>query len=221
MNHTPDELEKIYDLRFSETAAYRKRVWSVLCEEIFQAYVPANAAVLDLGCGYGEFINQIRASERHGMDLNPASRAHLAADVIFHEQDCSASWPIAPGSLDLVFSSNFLEHLPDKASLLRTLGEVFSALKPGGRLIAVGPNVRFLGGSYWDFLDHHVVLSDRSLSEALELTGFRIEQMHPRFLPYTLVNTREVPDIIIRMYLRCRLLWLWKGRQFLAIATRI
>ncbi len=221
MNHTPDELEKIYDLRFAESAAYRKRVWSILCEEMFQEYAPADAAVLDLGCGYGEFINQIRARERHGMDLNPAVRRHLAEDIIFHEQDCSARWTVAPGSLDLVFSSNFLEHLPDKACLLRTLGEVRRSLKPGGRFIAMGPNVRFLGGLYWDFLDHHVVLSDRSLGEALELSGFRIERIYPRFLPYTLVNTRPVPDLLVRMYLRWRPLWRWKGKQFLAIASRI
>lgn len=221
MKHTPAELKRIYDLRFTETAAYRRRVWSILCEEIFQAYVPEHAAVLDLGCGYGEFINQIRARERHGMDLNPAVRRHLADGVIFHEQDCSASWSVAPASLDVVFSSNFLEHLPDKACLLRTLGEVSRSLKPGGRFIAMGPNVRFLGGSYWDFLDHHVVLSDRSLAEALELSGFRIEKMHPQFLPYTLVNARPVPNILVRMYLRCRPLWRWKGRQFLAVASRI
>ena len=54
---------------------------------------PRDATVLDLGCGYGEFINNIENSERHGMDLNPDSIDYLDKTVVFHEQDCSTPWP--------------------------------------------------------------------------------------------------------------------------------
>ena len=66
------------------------------------------------------------------------------------------------GELDLVFTSNFFEHLPDKSSLGRTLEEIFRCLKPGGRLVAMGPNIRFTGGSYWDFWDHYLPLTEAS-----------------------------------------------------------
>jgi hypothetical protein len=51
--------------------------------------------VLDLGCGYGEFINTIKAKARYGMDLNPASREHLLPEVQLLAQDCSAPWEAA------------------------------------------------------------------------------------------------------------------------------
>jgi hypothetical protein len=40
-------------------------------------------------------------------------------------------------------------------------------------------------GSYWDYYDHHLPLSDRSLAEALLMCGFALERVDPRFLPAT------------------------------------
>ena len=44
----------------------------------------------------------------------------------------------APTTLDVVFTSNFLEHLPDKASVERTVAEAQRCLKNGGLLICLG-----------------------------------------------------------------------------------
>ena len=140
-----------------------------------------DATVLDLGCGYGEFINNIPAARKLAMDLNPDAPAHLAKEVEFLHQDCSAPWPLADKSLDVVFTSNFFEHLPDKECLNRTLRHALRCLKPGGRLIAVGPNIKYLHGEYWDFYDHHVYLSETSLGEAMEIEGYQIEIMTPRY----------------------------------------
>lgn len=218
--NTPEELKKIYDRRFSSTAEYRNRVWKILCAGYFSRYIPIESAVLDLGSGYGEFINNIVACEKHGMDLNPATKQHLQPNIHFHEQDCSAAWPLPPGSLDCVFTSNFFEHLPNKSCLSKTLEQAFKTLKAGGKLIAMGPNIRFLTEEYWDFYDHHVILTEKSLAEALEIAGFQILENHAQFLPYTLVNTKPVPDFFIKLYLQWKLAWKWKGKQFLVIAKK-
>jgi predicted SAM-dependent methyltransferase len=60
-------------------------------------------------------------------------------------------------SLDVVFTSKFFEHLSDKPSLVATLSKAFRCLKPSGRLIALGPNIKYLPGEYWDFFDHHTI----------------------------------------------------------------
>lgn len=129
--NTPEELKKIYDRRFSATAEYRNRVWKILCADFFSKYIPEDSSVLDLGCGYGEFINNIVAREKHGMDLNPATKQYLQPNIHFHEQDCSAEWPLPSGSLNCVFTSNFFEHLPNKACLSKTLEQAFKTLKSG------------------------------------------------------------------------------------------
>ncbi len=177
-----DELRREYERRFSARAEYRAGVWRILTDRVFQAYVPDRGTVLELGCGWGEFINQIRAGRRIGMDLNPDSAARLAAGVEFLHQDCSQPWPLADGTLDAVFTSNFFEHLPDKASLARTLRQTFRCLKPGGRLICLGPNIRFLHGRYWDFWDHYVPLTDISLVEVHGADGIH-DRARGRALP--------------------------------------
>lgn len=54
-------LQKIHDRRFGKTAAYRNRVWQVLTRSFFPRWIAPAAVVLDLGCGYGGFINNIAA----------------------------------------------------------------------------------------------------------------------------------------------------------------
>jgi SAM-dependent methyltransferase len=220
MAETAQDLQKIYQRRFSETAAYRNLAWRELARVFFNRWVGSDDAVLDLGCGYGEFINNIGARKKWAMDLNPEAPRHLAKDVVFLQQDCSSPWPLPEGSLDIVFTSNFFEHLPDKECLKRTLSQAFRCLKPGGRLMAMGPNIKFLPGQYWDFFDHHVALTELSLAEALEMEGFCVEQATPRFLPYTLVNSPQYPLFLLRLYLMLPQLWWIAGKQFLVIARK-
>ena len=193
MPENTQELQRIYRNRFTATSAYRQRVWQVLTAHFFNRWIAPDTTVLDLGCGYGEFINNIKAREKYAMDLNPDARQHLASGIHCIEQDCSAVWPLPENSLDTVFTSNFFEHLPDKECLKKTLRQAFRCLKPGGRLIAMGPNVKYLPGLHWDFFDHHTILTEASLAEALEMMGFLTEQATPRFLPYTLVNAPKYP----------------------------
>jgi SAM-dependent methyltransferase len=213
-------LRAIYHRRFSETVAYRNRVWQALTSSFFSVWIRADATVLDLGCGYGEFSNNIRAGRKLAMDLNPDAPKYLAKEVEFLEQDCSARWPLGDQTLDVVFTSNFFEHLPDKACLRRTLQQAFRCLKPGGRLIAMGPNIKYLPGAYWDLFDHQIPLSDVSLGEALELEGFTLEKVVPRFLPFTMVNAPQYPIFLLKLYLALPWLWWIKGRQFLLVAAR-
>jgi SAM-dependent methyltransferase len=220
MAETSLDLQRIYQRRFAETAAYRNLVWQELTKSFFNRWIGSEDAVLDLGCGYGEFINNVRVKTKWAMDLNPEAPRHLAKDVTFLHQDCSSPWPLPEGSLDDVFTSNFFEHLPDKECLKRTLREVLRCLKPGGRIIALGPNIKYLAGQYWDFFDHHVALTELSLTEALEVEGFVVEQATARFLPYTMVDAPQYPLFFLRLYLMLPQLWWIKGRQFLVIARK-
>ena len=154
------------------------------------------------------------------MDMNPDARRHAAADVNVLEQDCSQEWNLDAGSLDAVFTSNFFEHLPTKAALQKTLLQARRALRPGGRLIALGPNIKYLPGAYWDFFDHHLALTELSLSEVLMNSGFEVRVCWARFLPYTMSTGGEYPAWILRMYLAMPLAWRFFGKQFLIVAER-
>jgi len=218
--NTPHELQKLYSARFERNLEYRRKVWLVLLSSFFDRYIQPGDVVLDLGCGYGEFINQVQCGRKLAMDLNPEAARRLNPDVKLLAQDCSAAWPLPDNSLDVVFTSNFFEHLPAKQQLADTLAQARRCLRPGGRLIAMGPNIKYLPGAYWDFWDHHLPLTESSLGEGLAAAGFRIVLSVARFLPYTMSNSRQYPVFLLNLYLKLRPVWRLFGRQFLVVATR-
>jgi len=106
-------------------------------------------SLLDLGCGtayYWPILAQ-RCERLIGVDLSPrmvgCGRSHhlhrgeLGASNLLL---CSAAReiPLATGSIDTVLAVDALHHVDD---LHAVLGEVRRLLRPGGRFVAVEPNV--------------------------------------------------------------------------------
>jgi SAM-dependent methyltransferase len=218
--HSPAELQRIYEKRFAGTSEYRSRVWRVLVEEYVGQWLPAHATVLDLGCGHCEFINNVRSERRLGMDLNPDAVQKAAAGVQILAQSCSQPWAMPDDSLDVVFTSNFFEHLSTKGALRDTLMQAWRCLRHGGRIIALGPNIRYLPGAYWDFYDHYLPLTELSLGEVMTETGFTIEEQIPRFLPYTMSRGGQPPIWMLRLYLKLTFAWPLFGKQFLVVGRK-
>lgn len=217
---TNQDLSAQYRHRFTTNAAYRDGVWKTLTRSFFQRFIPQDATVLDLGAGWGEFIRHIHAGRKLAMDMNPEMPGRVGKDVTALVQDCSERWAVDSNSLDVIFTSNFFEHLPDKQSLRKTILEASRCLKPGGRIICLGPNIRCIPGGYWDFWDHHVALTERSLSEALVLAGFVVDECKARFLPYSMSQGFAPPVWLLKAYLRMPLVWRFVGKQFLVVGKK-
>lgn len=213
-------LQKIYESRFSSLESYRQNVWKILCKEYFQQYISENADVLELGAGWGEFINNIKASNKIAIDLNPATKTHLNKDVIFLQQDCSEEWQTNKSNLDIIFTSNFLEHLPSKEKIEKTIEQAYKCLKSKGIIICLGPNIKFVPGAYWDFWDHNIPLTETSMTELLKLKGFDIELCIPKFLPYSMSTGIKPPLFFIKLYLKFPLAWKLFGKQFLVVGKK-
>lgn len=216
------DLSRIYRNRFTaDELAGKRSMWRVLCRNVFQKYVPADGTVVDLAAGSCEFINEIRAGRKIAVDLNPD--VHDYADpgvevVLSRSDDLSA---IPDQIVDTVFTSNFFEHLPSKDALLDTLAECLRVTRPGGRIVVLMPNIRYLPGRYWDYLDHHLPLTHLSVAEALEITGYGVERIVPRFLPYTVKDSPiPVSGLLVAAYLRLRPAWLLLGKQMLVVGRR-
>jgi hypothetical protein len=103
--------------------------------------------------------------------------------------------------------------------LVATLPKALHCLKSGRRLIALGPNIKYILGEYSDFCDSHTILTELSLAEPLELGGFVIERTIARFLP-TQWSVRQYPLPFIELYLALPWIWPIVGRQFLVIARK-
>ena len=214
---TLKDLGKEYQQCFSSLAPYRDSVWRVLVNEFFQQYVDPRSTVLDLGSGWGEFIRHIQAERRIAMDLNPDMPGRVDSGVETILQDC-----VRAGRLTILHSMSCSRAIFLNIFHTRMLFEErykkLRCLKDGGRLICLGPNIRFLNGSYWDFWDHFVPLTDRAMVEILTLIGFTIERVEPRFLPYTMSQAFTPPIGLISLYIRAPFLWRFFGKQFLIVA---
>lgn len=214
-------LESLYENRFdSSNLERRKAMWQVLCCDFFQNYVPKDSIVLDIGAGYCEFINNIICAKKYAVDLNKNTAQYANQDVkVFI---CpSVDMPLIPTeSIDVAFMSNFLEHLESRQQIIQTLREARRVLKPAGSIMILQPNIRYLYREYWDFFDHCIPLSDKSLTEALLIAGFKIKQSIPKFLPYTTKSRLPQFPFLVRIYLKMSLAWKIFGKQAFIVAQK-
>jgi ubiquinone/menaquinone biosynthesis C-methylase UbiE len=220
MNSESEDLRTLYANRFSKEGEQRQDMWGVLCSEFFQKWVPADSVVVDVAAGHCEFINNIRASRRIAVDLNPdvAVRAAEGVETYICRSDDIAA--LEDDSVDRVFISNFFEHV-SREVILSTLAEVRRLLKPGGRLLVLQPNVRYCAKDYWMFFDHITPVDDRALVEAMEANGYRVETCLPRFLPYTTKSRLPAGPGLVRLYLKVPLAWRVLGAQAFVVAEPI
>lgn len=214
------KVAEIYRNRFPQAVLQRRQeVWRVLCGEWFSRYVPASARVLEIAPGYCEFINNIQAAERVGIDLNPDTSRRAAPGVTIYQGAAEDLADLLPAHhFDVAFMSNFLEHCRTREQILDVLKAARSVLKIGGKVLILGPNFRHCVGDYYDYFDHHLPLTDRSVAESLQLAGFEIEAIFPRTLPFTFRSHLPSWPWLVKMYLKMPWAWRFFGAQFFLVA---
>jgi ubiquinone/menaquinone biosynthesis C-methylase UbiE len=206
----------MYSQRFSREAERRNHVWRELTP-YFQRWIPVDSTVLEVAAGRGEFINNIKAGHKIAIDLNPDLRKYVSNDVDAYVAPSTDLSMVADKSIDVVFVSNFFEHI-SRVDILRTLAEIRRVLHPQGRILVLQPNIRFCQRDYWMFFDHITAIDDRSLAEALAVSGFAIEKLVVRFLPYTMKRRLPSAPWLVRLYLRVPLAWRILGAQTFVVA---
>lgn len=200
---TSEFLVDLYAVRGNYDRELHAAVW---CElgHFFQQYIQPYDFVVDLGGGDGVFLDNIYYGRAVGVDAR--NGAHWRR---------MASW-----NPDVVFMSNFLEHLASVREIDFCLKTIFARLRGCGRVIVMGPNIRYTGPKYWDFADHKVPLTDRTVVELLRKNGFLIDEWHPRFLPYSFQSPLPKWPWLVRLYLKLPFLWNIFGEQMLIVAHK-
>lgn len=213
-------LEHLYHHRFpAEHVAQMRGVWRVLVRQFFQPRLREDAVVLDVGAGYCLFINEVRAARRIALDANPDVLAHAAPGVEAVITSDLSLKEIPDGSVGHAFVSNFLEHLPDYHAVLDLLAALRRKLEPGGTLLILQPNFALVPRRYFDFIDHQVILTDRSLLEALSIVGYEVREVRRRFLPLTSKSALPKWPFLVRLYLLLPpAQWLLAGQSFVVAA---
>jgi SAM-dependent methyltransferase len=208
-------IDSLYRYRFSDTdVAAKDAIWQVLCADFFQRYIRKTDTLLEIACGYGEFIRHINARRKIAIDINPDYRKFIPPDVEFHLGNATDLGFIPDGSVNVCFTSNFFEHLPSKAVLDALLNNVYRILRPGGVLMAMQPNIKYAAGDYWDYYDHHISLSHLSCAEAFHKCGFEVTDLIGRFIPFSTCSVLPKHPFLVKLYLAFPPAWRILGRQF-------
>lgn len=190
--------------------ARREVMWRTLYRHYFMRMISADDCVLELGAGYGHFINQVNARRRIAIDQWPGFVDYLQSGVegaVCSVTDLSF---LASASVNFAFASNLFEHLgqEDFGSVLSQLKRV---LVPGGTLNILQPNYYFAYREYFDDYTHRTVYSHTSICDLLEAQGYEVLNCQPRFLPLTIKSRLPVSPLLIRLYLA--LPWKPMGKQ--------
>lgn len=157
-----EDLVEAYDVDYHgyRTSAEKGRLYRMLFEvkdRLFKkkiaAAIPKGAALLDVGCGSGEYLRRmsfLEPSRIDGIDFNAKAVELARSKGVDCFQGIFPDYPAEDATYDAIFMNNYLEHTlnPDVE-----VKKAFRLLKPGGRLIGEVPNFRSvdqrLFGRYW------------------------------------------------------------------------
>lgn len=203
-------IDQVYRQRFSDVET-RKTLWKILTQDFFQKFVDKDDVVLDVPCGYGEFINTIECKKKYAADINKDAKKYIGKDVTFL-LDSSTKLSLKKDSVDKIFVSNFFEHLTHD-DIVKTLAEFKRVLKKGGQVLILQPNVRFAARDYWMFFDHITPIDDRALEEAFVAMGFRLEKRILKFVPFTTQSRYPAKAALVKLYIKLPILWRIFGKQ--------
>ena len=182
---TEDNSAEGYDLLWGNTSnleAFRaeaNHVRDKLTIEIvdqIEAQVQPNARVVDIGCGVGDLLSEVRKRKPlvsvSGLDFSSkavdGARAALP-DGEFKHFVIERSLPYDSGSFDLVLCTDVLEHLENPRLVVAELVRICS---PGGLVAIVVPD-----GDVDQFFGHYWFWNEQSLSALLADWNVKVSRL--------------------------------------------
>ncbi len=170
-------------------SAYRTASFEASAESVDAARTHANylrkegfepGAALDIGCGDGAFLRELRRlGFRDVVGVEPSEApVRLAADDVrgLIRQEMFDGARFAENSFDLVTCFQTIEHVYEPRALLQ---DIFRILKPGGKAFLIAhdlraPSARIMGDRSPIFdIEHVQLFTPQSVRFLLSQTGFR------------------------------------------------
>jgi ubiquinone/menaquinone biosynthesis C-methylase UbiE len=214
------DIDALYRFRFANVKQGSKdAVWSRIARFLQRKHFHGAKRILDPAAGRGEFLRHVTAEERWAVDLADQYKKWSEEGIKFSEGDFF-DVDLPRDYFDGVFVSNLLEHLPSVEGIQDFLKRVRAVLRPGGKVVIMGPNFSHCYREYFDFMDHKIPLTEKSVAEHLAAAGFTIESITPQFLPYTFTGRLPAFPFLVDLYLAMPFAWRVLGKQFLVAGTK-
>ncbi|HEY8387957.1 MAG TPA: class I SAM-dependent methyltransferase [Parasegetibacter sp.] len=153
-----------------------------LIEEITNKH---EGEVLDVGCGTGYFLAEMKSRgwTAEGLEPDPDARTLAASVNNIQSSDISHLFEIRAGSKDAVTLWHVLEHVHQLHDYMKRFKEI---LAPDGKLVIAVPNYTSYDsrhyGTFWAAYDvprHLYHFSPKSLKILAERHGMQVDSLHP------------------------------------------
>jgi len=177
----------------------RKGVWNEIARYISKDCASIGT-LLELAPGFCDFVNQFPAKRKICIEHNSSMKKYAAHDVEFHCDDATLLNEIATESIDLVFASNFFEHL-NSTQLDTIMPRIHQSLRKHGRLVLIQPNYRLCQEHYFDDETHQTIFSDKNIADFLNNYNLRVIKIIPGLLPFSMKSRLPKLPILTRLYL--------------------
>lgn len=148
----------------------------VLHAELDRLALPADAQILDAGCGSGRTLEELTPlGTVQGIELDPSAaavaRARGKGEV---REGRLEELPWEDETFDLITCLDVIEHTPDDRATLR---ELLRVTKPGGYLLVTVPAYQALWSQHDEANHHYRRYNRRMLSAAAGESGWAVVRM--------------------------------------------
>lgn len=167
-------------------------LWHALCGQYSSTAIrKLRGNVLDIGCGTGDLLDQVRTGgcRAFGVEPNESSAAICRSRGFEVYTGSFEDLPFPPNYFDAVILWHSIEHL---SSPRNALAKIRRILKPGGNVLIWCPNAdsspaalfhQFWSG--WHLPFHFYHFTPKTLTALAETAGFRVEKLRtvtPEFI---------------------------------------
>lgn len=177
----------------------RNRIWVEISRYI-STDVSDIKTLLEIGAGYCDFINQFPATKKICFELNRDREKYASADVDFRCGDAIQLVKEIDTTVDMVFASNFLEHLSDEQLEILMPG-IYDILNSKGKLVLLQPNYLLCQNTYFNDETHRTIFSDENIKPFLKKYRFEILKLIPGLLPFSMKSRLPKWPLLVRLYL--------------------
>lgn len=200
--------------------ARRETLWRSLYKFYLKHWIPEDGCVLDLGAGYGHFINNVVARSRIALDLWSEMPSYLQPGVTSHIGSVTDLSFLQDHTVDFAFASNLFEHITQE-DLTCVLRQLERKLSTGGMLCLLQPNYRYSYREYFDDYTHVTIYSHITMCDFLRSSGYDIVDCQPRFMPLTIKSRLRISPTLIWLYLHSPVKPLAKQMLIVTRPTRV
>jgi SAM-dependent methyltransferase/uncharacterized protein YbaR (Trm112 family) len=152
--------------------AWRKSNWKFLNAQVKK--LPAEAKILDVGAGHGDFADIFESRPYYSLDIVPYPEVDLVADL-------GSENPFKDGAFDAVVLMNVLEHVYESRGLVKSIERI---VRPGGCVFFTVPFLLKVHQAPFDFSRYTPYFIEKMAAEC----GLQVESMLAYYDPQYILN---------------------------------